>query len=140
MSLFISVATPSSGLSDSPITEAITLLASKVASEKQDGKFPHGPSLDVTFMLPGEEERPPFAGMRMGGYTTEEDTLYFETAVPEHIIHSQLAGQYVEMVMQDVIVHAEAFFVENDLGFDTQQWWQCVQRLAVSGANKATMQ
>ena len=71
MSLFISVATPSSDLSASPITDAITTLASKVASEKKQGNFPHGPSLDVTFMLPGQEEKPDFAGMRMGGYTTE---------------------------------------------------------------------
>lgn len=140
MSLYISVATASSNLSASPIADAITMLAAKVASEKQQGRFPQGPSLDITFMLPGQEEKPDFTGMRMGGYTTEGGTLYFETAVPEHIIHSQQAGQYVAMVIQDVIVHAEAFFVENELGFNTQQWWRCVERVAESAANSPTMQ
>lgn len=140
MSMYISVATASSGLSASPISDAITLLATKVANEKKQGNLPNGPSLDITFMLPGEVEKPPFEGMRMGGYTMESDTLYFETAVPEHIIHSKLAEQYVAMVMQDVIVHADAFFIENAMVFETSEWWQCVDRLAISGANSPTMQ
>jgi len=140
MGMYISVATASSELSASPITDAITLLAAKIADEKKQGSLPGGPTLDVTFMLPGEVEKPPFTGMRMGGYTKESDTLYFETAVPEHIIHSQLAAEYVAMVMQDVIVHADAFFVENKRVFDTRKWWKCVERLSDPAATSVTVQ
>jgi hypothetical protein len=134
MSLYISVNTASSGLSDSAINNAVTRLAVKVAGEKQQGNIPAGPSLDVTFMLPGQVEKPDFTGMRMGGYTPEDDTLYFETAVPEHILHSQHAGQYVAMVMEDVIANAEAFFADSTVAFDARQWQQCVARLAEAGA------
>lgn len=130
MGLYISVTTASSGLTDSPINHAITTLASRVAGERKQGNIPGGPSLDITFMLPGEMEEPDFSGMRMGGYSTEGDTLYFETAVPKHIIHSPQAGQYVAMVMQDVIANAEAFFSETEVAFDSGQWQQCALLLA----------
>ena len=69
MALYISINTPSSSHSKSPIENAIVLFAAQAAVEKRKGGLPDGPSLDVTFLLPGEFETPPFEGMRMGGYT-----------------------------------------------------------------------
>lgn len=130
MSLYISVTTASSTLSDSPINSAITTMAAKVAGAKKFGRMPVGPALDVTFMLPGQEDKPSFTGMRMGGYTSEGDTLYFETAVPQRMIYSQQADIYVAMVMEDVVVNAEAFFKDNEVDFDALQWQLCVAQLA----------
>lgn len=129
MSLYISIAMASSGLTESPINNAITSLAARVAGEKKQGNVPVGPALDMTFMLPGKEERPAFEGMRMGGYTQENDTLYFETSVPGHIIHSQQAGEYVALVMEDMIDNAQLFFQENHVDFDAMQWQGYVARL-----------
>jgi len=129
MSLYISINTASSSLSNSPIDEAITFMAAHAAKEKQQGRLPDGPSLDVTFMLPGQHETPPFVGMRMGGYTKESETLFFETAVPEHIIKSTDATRYVAVVMQDVVEHAHEFFNENNVEFDTQHWRNTIANL-----------
>lgn len=132
MSLYISITTASSTLSDSPINNAITALATRLAGKKVQGDTPCGPVLDMTFMLPGRDEQPEFSGMRMGGYTSEGDTLYFETAVPSHIVYSQQAGEYVAMVMEDMVANAQAFFYENDVDFDVIQWQLYVAQIAGS--------
>jgi hypothetical protein len=137
MSLYISINTPSSALSNSSIDEAITFMAAHAAIEKRQGRLPGGPSLDVTFMLPGEYEVPPFSGMRMGGYTKESDTLYFEAAVPGHILKSEDAPRYVAVVMQDVVEHANEFFAENQIKFDAQQWRKAMADLTKSDATAA---
>ncbi len=130
MSLYISSATASSELKDSAINQAISRLAMSVAMAKQQGGIPAGPSLDVTFMLPGQFEKPDFTGMRMGGYSDESDTLYFERSVPEYIIHSDMAKQYVAVVMQDVVDHAGEFFQAGGHEFDTARWQQLVQLIS----------
>lgn len=132
MSLYISINMPSNTLAKSPIDEAITFVAMHASIENREGRIPQGPSLDVTFMLPGALEIPPFTGMRMGGYTQEENTLYFETAVPEHILNSNQAPEYVAAVMLDVVDHAEQFFVENKISFDQATWHQAIENLTRS--------
>lgn len=129
MSLYIGTTMADSESAESLIQDAIKTLAITVAREKQKGGIPDGPSLDVTFMLPGQTVTADFTGMRMGGYTKESDTLYFESAVPEHIVHSELASEYVTLVMQDVINNAGTFFKEYEIGFDSNQWQQVVNRL-----------
>ena len=132
MGLFISINTASAQLGQSPIDEAITFVATHAAMEKRQGQIPEGPSLDVTFLLPGELDKPGFDGMRMGGYTQESDTLFFETAVPEHILKSNEAPRYVAMVMQDVVAHASEFFTENKIRFDRLRWQQVMHNLTES--------
>ncbi len=135
MGLYISVTTASSGLAKSPIDMAITRLAGEVAMKTRQGLVPAGPSLDVTFMLPGKEEKPGFAGLRMGGYTPADDTLFFEQAVPEPILNSSRAPDYVALVMQDVLSNAAEFFAENDLAFDLVPWQVLMAQLdATAGA------
>jgi hypothetical protein len=134
MSLYIGVTTASTELTDSPVNTAITVLAASVAMKTRQGLIPGGPSLDVTFMLPGKREKPAFAGMRMGGYTPEGGTLYFEAAVPEHILNSNQAGHYVAMVMQDVVTHAGAFFQENATAFDVPLWRRVMDQVTEADA------
>ncbi len=129
MSLYIGVTTASSELTESPISTAITTLAAVVALKNRDGQIPAGPSLDVTFMLPGKLEKPSFTGMRMGGYTHEDGTLYFEAAVPEGILRSSQAGQYVALVMEDAVANAETFFEENAVDFDARSWQSLVAQI-----------
>lgn len=132
MSLYISINTASSTLGQSQIDDAITFMAAHAAIEKNQGRLPNGPSLDITFLLPGEFELTPFEGMRMGGYTKECDTLFFETAVPEHILKSTDAPQYVAVVMQEVIENAQEFFIENKIEFNATEWRRTITNLTVS--------
>lgn len=129
MGLFINMQTASSELAKSPISDAITRFAIQLAVEKRERSYPNGPSLDVTFLLPGEFEAPSFSGMRMGNYTTENNTLLFEASVPRHILHSEKAPEYVAIVMQDVVIHANEFFSEHQIEFDVDQWHLIVNRL-----------
>lgn len=123
MSLYISVNTPSAVLAKSPIDEAITFMATHLAMEKRSGRLPmDGPVLDVTFKLSTKEDAPPFTGMRMGGYSDENNTLYFETAVPESISHSPMATRYVTAVLQDVVDQATQYFAELKVPFDAEHW------------------
>lgn len=124
MSLYISMRSASSELTDSPINKAITLLAATIAMNTKHDVIPDGPSIDVTFMLPGKYEKPGFTGMRMGGYSKENNTLFFERAVPDHIVFSEEASHFVDLVMEDVIQNAYVFFRENDIRFDIENWKQ----------------
>ena len=140
MGLYISVATASSENMDSPLNNAITLLASIVARKNIDRQIPNSPSIDITFMLPGKHEKPDFSGMRMGGYTNEGDTLFFEKAIPEHLLNSSHAKHYISMVMDDVVTNADMFFKEHQIEFDTQSWKQIVDQLALMDKEQHTLQ
>ena len=130
MTLHISMAIPDRSLEKSPIDQAVTRLATRVASEKRNLDVPDGPALDLTFMMSTAEKSPGFTGMRMGGYTAEGNTLYFETAVPVHIGQSSDAEAYVQAVLQDVISNAQDFFKENHIAFDSGQWQRTLHLLA----------
>ena len=137
MSLYISTNTASSELSGSMIYHAITFLAATMATKTLHGMMPGGPSLDVTFMLPGKLDKPNFTGMRMGSYTKKNNILFFEKAVPDHIVYSNQAKKFVNMVMQDVIVHADEFFKDCDTGFDINRWQQLLNQLSVEDGSQA---
>ena len=137
-SLCISIKTPTRDLDKSPIDRAITTLAVSVATEARSGGLPGGPTLDLTFMLSSKDDRPPFDGMRMGGYTAENQTLFFEAAVPEAMGHSEQAPQYVAAVLQDVIDNACDYFAELEVDFDNSRWQQALIPLleAVTGTRQ----
>lgn len=142
MTLTISMKTASADLADSAITKAIIGLASKVAKAKtaaplsnQAAMPPRGPALDVTFMLPGKLEKPAFSGMRMGGYESEAETLFFEIAVPEHILHSSQSHIYAATALQDVVANANDFFCDNRLHFNVLHWQKFVNQILASAIN-----
>ena len=122
MSLYVSMKIPSSDLSETSINDSITLLASRIASVRRLGQLPQEPALDITFMLPGKHEKPDCYGMRMGGYSDADRTLYFETAVPDNMTQSASAPYYVACVMRDVIDNADRFFSESGVSFDAEHW------------------
>lgn len=130
MSLYIGMRNPSKGDDNNAMNEAITFMALQVALEKRSGLIPKaGPRLDVTFLLPGKQEVPPFDGMRMGGYSDDGKTLFFEAAVPETALAVEHASEYVAAVMFDVVDNAIDFFAEGGVPFDGLLWKQVVSRL-----------
>ena len=134
MSLFISINTPTKELEKSSIDTAITVLAANAAIEKRSGRLPKGPALDITFMLPNKNDVPPFTGMRMGGYTTDNKTLFFESAVPEHIVYSKNASRYVVVTLQDAVDNASEFFKSNNIDFDETNWYRAIMPLVTTAS------
>lgn len=130
MSLFISVTTPTSEFSESPMDKAITFFAASAVMEKRVGSFPPGPELDITFMVTGPKNAPSFQGMRMGGYNEDNHTLYFETAIPPHLNQSSAAPRYVQAVLQDAVDNAQDYFNELGVDFDYDRWQQVINALA----------
>lgn len=129
MTLQIGMSTPDRALEKTPIDQAIIKLAEQVAREKLLQRLPAGPTLDITFLLSTKDEKPSFTGMMMGGYTPENSTLFFKTAVPERITHSNAAPLYVSTVLEDVIDNASAFFHENATPFAAEEWRLALSRL-----------
>jgi hypothetical protein len=118
--------------------KAITFFAASIAMEKRIGGFPEGPKLDITFMVSSETESPPFSGMRMGDYDDQNQTLYFETAVPVHLTQSGIAGQYVQAVLEDAVDNAQDYFSELGVEFDFYQWQQVVGKLGKPDSMQST--
>lgn len=138
MSLYISVNTPSAEFAKSPIDEAITYYAASIAMEKRIGTFPQGPKLDITFSLSSYQEAPPFNGMRMGPYDDQNQTLYFETAIPPQMTQSEVAPRYVEAILQDVINNAHDYFSELGVSFDIYQWQEAIGRISQPDSMQTT--
>lgn len=131
-SLYISMKTPNPDLNKSSIDRAITTLAACAVTENRSGGLPGGPTLDLTFMLSSKDDKPPFDGMRMGGYSHDNQTLFFEAAVPEAMGHSEQAPAYVAAVLQDMIDNAADYFEALNIAFDAGQWQQALIPLVES--------
>jgi len=129
MSIFISATSPTSDYKESILEKAITGVAMKLAQHRSKSKLPAGPSLDVNFLLTGKYEEPSFSGMRMGNYSIDQETLYFERSVPGEMIHSNNAEKFVEAVLQDVITNAADFFSEMNVNFDLVSWKRTLKEL-----------
>lgn len=136
MGLYISVATASNELKNTAIDTAITRLAAATARLTRQGRIPATPSLDLTFLLPGKFEKPDFSGMRMGGYTRENGTLFFQAAVPDRLIDSDLTRAYLSLLLQDVVDNAADLFAANAVGFDAAHWRHLMHELGeLAGAS-----
>lgn len=130
MTLYIGMRSPASDQDTSSINDAIRFMAAHVAIEKRHGRIPDtGPRLDITFMLPGKKDLPPFDGMRMGGYSDDGQTLFFEAAVPEEIVSSPRAQEYVAAVLHDVVDNAIEFFDQGGVSFDAAHWTQAIAHI-----------
>ena len=131
MSLSINVTSPSSAALESKMNSAITSMAVRIAQKGQRGEVPGGPSLELTFMLPGEYDKPSFSGMRMGGYTAQDNVLYFEKPVPEALLNSPRASDFVALVLADVISNAADYFDNNPLNFNRDGWNRLLEQLGI---------
>lgn len=120
--LSISINSPSREVMESAMTTAITAMAIALTQKKARLEHPKGPSLEITFMLPGKLDKPGFTGMRMGGYTEQEDTLYFERAVPEDLLHSSRASEFVALVLEDAVHNATDYFADRGRLFNLTGW------------------
>ena len=134
--LSISMSMPNRELDKSPMERAITALALSLATQREMTKeLQSGPALDITFMLASNGDKPDFDGMRMGGYTSGDNTLYFQAAVPEDYNHSERAKEYVAAVLEDVVTNAIDFFQTTDVRFDAINWKRVVDPILTKADN-----
>lgn len=122
MGLSISINSPSREAMESKMSEAITAMAASLIRKERQGKLPQGPSLDITFMFAEKLDDPGFAGMRMGGYTESDNTLYFERAVPEKLLDSPRAREFVSLVLEDALDNATDYFADRGRIFNLSNW------------------
>ena len=113
---------PDRELDKSPIEQAITAIAITVATNSKLAQMTTGPAIDLTYLLSSGADKPAFTGMRMGGYTAQNQTLFFEAAVPEKFNRSTQADNYATAVLQDAISNAIDFFQQQDVSFDAIYW------------------
>lgn len=114
----------------SAVSHAITALAMRLARRELAPLVTA--QLRLCYVLPGEDGRPPFAGMRLSAHDSATQLLVVEASVPTHIVHDpKKAGPYVLAVAADAIDAADAFFVELGVsGFEAellQAWVATVQ-------------
>lgn len=78
--------------------------------------------LTLCYLLPGEDGKLPFEGMRLGTHDPARDLVTIEACVPEHIVHNLAkAGPYVLAVAADAIDAAREFFTEQGVtAFDAE--------------------
>jgi len=129
MTIFISTTSPTASFKESKLEQAITQMAVKLAKERSTGSLPQGPSLDINFLVPGKYEKPDFTGMRMGNYDEEQTTLYFERFVPDRLLESDEAEEFVKLVLEDVVDNAASFFAEHKVNFDIKSWQRTLSTL-----------
>jgi len=129
MNLYISTKSPTNEYQNSRLDKAITIAAIKLAYERNKGSLPSGPALDVSFFMAGAHEKLTFSGMRMGNYSADQETLYFERTVPDEILHSNKAEEFVKAVLQDVVSNAAEFFNTLKVDFDHGSWARVLQKM-----------
>ena len=119
MSIYLSAIFGSRDLDGSAIDKAISAMAIHLTQIRNAMKINTVASIDLTLMLPGKTHQPDFEGMRMPRFSSADSVLYIESAVPEHMLHSEQAERYVSALVQDAVENAADFFAEQGLPFDS---------------------
>ena len=122
MRIYLSTVCGSRDLDGSPIDKAISAMAVRLTQTRKALKNNAGVSIDLTLMLPGKTQKPDFEGMRMTNYSSADGVLYIESAVPEQMLHSEHAEQYVSALVQDAVDNAVEFFSEQGVEFVSEEW------------------
>lgn len=129
MSLFIGAFFPEPDLSSSPFSAALTNIAVKLATSASSKSIARDPLIDLRFLLPGKLDKPGFTGMRLNSFDKTSNTLRIDSSVPEGMIESNKAADYIIAAMHDATENAGAFFQENNIDFNEFLHLQIVQRL-----------
>jgi len=122
MSVFLNTVTGHRELEECQINKAITALAIKLVKIRPMISNSFEPGIELTIILPGTTHKPAFQGMRLNGYSVNDNMLYIESAIPDTMLHSEHANEYMLALLQDAIDNGADFFTEKGLSFPRQQW------------------
>lgn len=129
MALFITVFLPDRQLDETPFCKALSKVAMDLAQYRYNPVQTIKPNIDLYFLMPGNDETPGFAGMRFHSFDKSSNTLKIESSVPQKLIESVHAENYVVAVMQDAVDGAHDFFASQDIEFESKQYHCLIETL-----------
>lgn len=140
MTLFIGAYYPDKALESSIFGEAITRVAVKLAQSRDHKLQSTSPNLDFYFLLPSETAQPDFQGMRIHSFDKATDTLRIESSVPEHMVSSKHAEDYVVASLSDAVDNAFEFFSDTNTAvlFQRDEYQSLVESLRTMSTVKTT--
>jgi len=118
MTLHIGAMMPDRSLDESALIQAITKVATDLAGLRDKPVQKKTPVLDVIFLLPSQQEKTDFTGLRLSSFDRSGQILRIECAVPEKMVASIYAQRFVIAIMQDAIDAAGELFKEQHILFD----------------------
>ena len=118
MTLHIGAMMPDRSLDESALIQAITKVATDLAGLRDKPVQKKTPVLDVIFLLPSQQEKADFTGLRLSSFDRTGQILRIECAVPEKMVASIYAQRFVIAIMQDAIDAAGELFKEQHILFD----------------------
>jgi hypothetical protein len=118
MTIHIGVMMPDRSLDESELIQAITKIATDLARLREQQVQKTVPVLDIVFLLPSQQEKADFVGLRMHSFDTTGQILRIESAVPEKMVTSIHAERFVSAIMLDAIDAASEFFSEQHILFN----------------------
>lgn len=121
MTIHIGAMMPDRSLDESALIQAITKIATDLARLRDQHIQKRMPALDIVFLLPSQQEKADFVGLRLHSYDNAGQVLRIESAVPEKMVTSIHAERFAVAIMQDAIDAAGEFFSEQDVLFDVSE-------------------
>lgn len=118
MTLHIGSMMPDRSLDESALVQAITKVATDLGRLRDQPIQKKTPTLDIVFLLPSQQEKADFVGLRLHSFDTAGQILRIESAVPEKMVTSIHAERFVIAIMLDAIDAASEFFNEQNILFD----------------------
>jgi hypothetical protein len=109
---------PDRSLDESALIKAITKIAIDLARVRDQDELTRVPVLDIVFLLPSQQEKAHFEGLRLHSFDSFAQILRIESSVPEKMVNSIHAERFVTAIMLDAIDAAAEFFAEQAIVFD----------------------
>lgn len=129
MALFIGAFLPDRQLDESAFCKALTKVAIDLAQLRRHPLQSSKPNLDLYFLMPGKEEEPAFQGMRYHSFDAASNTLRMESAVPEKMIQSIHAEDFVVAALQDAVDGAHEFFELQQMTFQRDAYLHLIDAM-----------
>ena len=118
MTLNIGCMMPDRALDECALVRAVTKVAIDLAGQRKQATQNKVPIIDILFLLPSHQEKADFIGLRLRSFNSAEQILRIESAVPEKMLESVHAENYVFAILMDAIDAAGLFFTEESILFD----------------------
>lgn len=135
MTLHIGSMMPDRTLEESELIKGITKIAANLTRLHDHPAQKRSPIVDVVFLLPSQQEKADFIGMRLHSFHASGQILRIEAAVPEKMVASSHAERYAVAIMQDAIDAAKEYFNEQNILYDADEHMALVDLAATTQAH-----
>ncbi|MCG8313012.1 MAG: hypothetical protein MI976_07320 [Pseudomonadales bacterium] len=140
MTLYIGAYYPDRELTNTPLGEAVTHVAAKLAAFKNQSIQTSQPSVELCYMVPAKDDAPDFKGMRLHSYDPASEILRIEAAIPEAMVNSRHAQDYVIAALQDAVDNAFDFYSEQKRLFRRDEYQILIESLLIDTAGGRVVQ